>query len=159
MFQGVLNTISFFGKLSYTLWNVSLILSHPPSLFGQCPKFDRTFFCTASLTKCECKLEILILGLMWFIRKGRHCNVFQQNDLVKHSIDQPWASIWVLYIHEGADTEAEINFHRTIPSKVCAPWFLIKKQARKIEQELRSPLWYAPVIFMKNMMKRKCSTS
>jgi hypothetical protein len=27
----------------------------------------------------------------------------------------------VLYIHVGPDTEAGINFHRTVPSKVCAP--------------------------------------
>ena len=43
MFHGVLNTIGIFQKISYTLWNVSLILSHPPSLLGQCPKFDRIF--------------------------------------------------------------------------------------------------------------------
>ena len=49
MFHRVLNTMGIFQKISYTLWNVSLILSHPPSLLGQCPKFDRIFFLMASL--------------------------------------------------------------------------------------------------------------
>jgi hypothetical protein len=49
MFQKVLNIIGIFPKISYTLWNLSLILSHPPSLLGQCPKFDRIFFLMASL--------------------------------------------------------------------------------------------------------------
>ena len=35
--------------ISYTVWNTSLILSHPPTLLGQCPKFDRIYFLTASL--------------------------------------------------------------------------------------------------------------
>ena len=40
MFHRVLNTIEIFQKISYTLWNVCLTLSHPPSLLGQCPKFE-----------------------------------------------------------------------------------------------------------------------
>ena len=52
MFQKVLNIIGIFPKISYTLWNLSLILSHPPSLLGQCPKFDRIFFFMASLSAC-----------------------------------------------------------------------------------------------------------
>ena len=35
--------------ISYTVWNTSLILSHPPTLLGQCPKFDRIYFLMASL--------------------------------------------------------------------------------------------------------------
>ena len=49
MFHLVLNTTGIFQKISYTLWNTSLILSDPPSLLGQCPKFDRIFFFTAFL--------------------------------------------------------------------------------------------------------------
>jgi hypothetical protein len=45
MFHRVLHTTRIFQKISYTLWNMSLILSHPPSLLGQCPKFDRIFCC------------------------------------------------------------------------------------------------------------------
>ena len=37
--------------ISYTVWNMSLILSHPPTLLGQCPKFDRIYFLMASLTR------------------------------------------------------------------------------------------------------------
>ena len=39
MFDRVLNTLGIFQKNLYTLWNTSLILSHPPSLLGHCPKF------------------------------------------------------------------------------------------------------------------------
>ena len=49
MFQWVLNTTGIFQKISYTVWNTSLILSHPPSLLGHCPKFDRMISLTASL--------------------------------------------------------------------------------------------------------------
>ena len=38
-----------FQEISYTVWNMPLILSHPPSLLGQCPKFVRIFFLMASL--------------------------------------------------------------------------------------------------------------
>ena len=34
MFHRVLNTIVTFQKISYTLWNTSLIFSHSPSLLG-----------------------------------------------------------------------------------------------------------------------------
>ena len=57
MFHGVLNTIGIFQKISYTLWNTSLILSHPPSLLGQCPKFDRMIFLTASLREAKAKTQ------------------------------------------------------------------------------------------------------
>ena len=50
MFHGILNTKGIFPKTSYTVWNTSLILSHPPSLLGHCPKFDRIFFLMASLS-------------------------------------------------------------------------------------------------------------
>jgi hypothetical protein len=43
MFHRVFPNLGIFQKISYTLWNMSLILSHPPSLLGQCPKFDRIF--------------------------------------------------------------------------------------------------------------------
>ena len=36
-------------EISYTVWNMRLILSHPPTLLGQCPKFDRIYFLMASL--------------------------------------------------------------------------------------------------------------
>jgi hypothetical protein len=49
MFHRVLNTMVIVRKISYTLWITSFILSHPPSLLGQCPKFDRIFFLMASL--------------------------------------------------------------------------------------------------------------
>ena len=51
MFHRVLNTMGIFQKISYTLWITSLILSHPPSLSGQFPKFDRISFLMASLNK------------------------------------------------------------------------------------------------------------
>jgi hypothetical protein len=50
MFQRVLTKIGIFQNISYTLWNMSWNLSHPPSLLGQCPKFDRIFFLMASLS-------------------------------------------------------------------------------------------------------------
>jgi hypothetical protein len=64
MFQKVLNNIGIFQKISYTLWNMSLIISHPPSLLGHCPKFDRFVFLMASLMKGCCDKDVLQLGML-----------------------------------------------------------------------------------------------
>ena len=43
------NVSNFNMTISNTVWTMSLILSHPPTLLGQCPKFDRIYFLMASL--------------------------------------------------------------------------------------------------------------
>ena len=44
------NTSYINTQISYTVWNMRLIFSHPPTLLGKCPKFDLICFLMASLT-------------------------------------------------------------------------------------------------------------
>ena len=79
MFHRVLHTLGIFQKISYTLWNMSLILSHPPSLLGQCPKFDRIFFLMASLRLYGYRMIMIINAVLLqleFLRAGMSALTF-----------------------------------------------------------------------------------